>query len=193
MDRLKISRRRFVRNTTLGIAGFLGFPYIVSSSAFSSNEAILPSNCITLGLIGAGNINTHHREVFLNERDTRIVAVCDPVESRRKVYRDRINQVYGGSVCTDYRDYRELLDSGQVDSQRQLARLSGTPRSTISAYLRLLNLDRDVQSEVLNLEDSDDRLRFLSEARLRPLLKICDRHTQREAILALLTGEFIDL
>ena len=116
MVHLKISRRRFVGNTTLGITGILGFPYIVPSSAFGSNEASLPSNRITLGLIGTGNINTHHRETFLAEKDIRIVAVCDPVETRRMAYRDRINQVYGGSVCTDYRDYRELLDRQDIDA-----------------------------------------------------------------------------
>ncbi len=116
MDHFKISRRRFVGNTTLGIAGILGFPYIVPSSAFGSNDAVLPSNRITLGLIGTGNINTHHRETFLAEKDTRIVAVCDPIEARRKAYRNRINQVYGGSVCTDYRDYRELLNRQDIDA-----------------------------------------------------------------------------
>jgi predicted dehydrogenase len=94
----------------------VGFPYIVPSSAFGNDGAVLPSNRITLGLIGAGNINTHHREAFLAERDTRIVAVCDPVEARREVYRDRINQVYGGIICADYRDYRELLDCQDIDA-----------------------------------------------------------------------------
>jgi predicted dehydrogenase len=116
MDHYKISRRSFVRNTTLGIAGIVSFPYIIPSSVFGSNGAVLPSNRITLGLIGTGNINTHHRETFLAERDTRIVAVCDPVETRRKAYRDRINQVYGSSVCSDYRDYRELLDRQDIDA-----------------------------------------------------------------------------
>ena len=116
MDHFRISRRSFVRNTTLGIAEIVGFPYIIPSSAFGSDGAVLPSNRITLGLIGAGNINTHHREVLLAERDTSIVAVCDPVEARRKVYRSRINQVSGCSVCTDYHDYRELLDRQDIDA-----------------------------------------------------------------------------
>jgi predicted dehydrogenase len=69
----------------------------------------LPSNRITLGLIGAGNINTHHREAFLAEKDTRIVAVCDPVTARRESHRDHINHVYGETACAEYRDFRELL------------------------------------------------------------------------------------
>ena len=116
MDHYKISRRSFVRNTTLGIAGIVSFPYVIPSSVFGSNGVVLPSNRITLGLIGTGNINTHHRGTFLAERDTRIVAVCDPVETRRKAYRDRINQVYGRSVCSDYRDFHELLDYPNIDA-----------------------------------------------------------------------------
>ena len=116
MDHCRITRRSFVRNTALGIAGIVGFPYIVPSSVFGSNGAVLPSNRITLGLIGAGNINTHHREALLAERDTRIVAVCDPVETRRKAYQNRINQAYRGRVCADYRDYREMLDCKDIDA-----------------------------------------------------------------------------
>ena len=105
-----------MRNTALGIAGFVGFPCIVPSSVFGSDGAVLPSNRITLALIGAGNINAHHREAFLAENDTRIVAVCDPVETRRKAYLDRINQAYGGSICADYRDYREMLNCPDIDA-----------------------------------------------------------------------------
>ena len=105
-----------MRNATLGIAGIVSFPYIILSSALGSDGAVLPSNRITLGLIGTGNINTHHRETFLAEKDTRIAAVCDPVETRRKAFRDRINQAYGGSICAEYRDYRELLDCQNIDA-----------------------------------------------------------------------------
>lgn len=116
MDHHKITRRRFVRNITLGIGSAMGFPYTLPSSVFGGDQAVAPSNRITLGLIGTGNINTHHRETFLAEADTRIVAVCDPVKARREVYRDRINQAYGGSVCADYHDYRELLARRDIDA-----------------------------------------------------------------------------
>lgn len=116
MDNYRITRRNFVRNTALSVAEIMGFPYIVPSSVFGSDGAVLPSNRITLGLIGAGNINTHHRETFLVEKDTRIVAVCDPVETRRKAYQNRINQAYRGRVCVDCRDYREMLDCTGIDA-----------------------------------------------------------------------------
>jgi len=116
MDHGRITRRSFVRNTALSAAGIVGFPYIVPSSVFGSDGAVLPSNRITLGLIGTGNINTHHRETFLAEKDTRIVAVCDPVESRRKSYQNRINQAYEDNACADYRDFRDLLAREDIDA-----------------------------------------------------------------------------
>ena len=64
--------------------------------------------------------------------------------------------------------YRELLDNEEANSQGELARLSGIPRTTISAYLRLLNLDGEIQDFARNLDESDERLRMLTEPRLRP-------------------------
>ena len=60
--------------------------------------------------------------------------------------------------------YKELLESGQADSQ------GGTPRTTISAYLRLLGLDEEVRAEALNLSDGDERVARLTEPRLRHLV-----------------------
>ena len=65
--------------------------------------------------------------------------------------------------------FRELIDSGQADSQGELSRLSGIPRTTITAYLRLLDLDAEVQACLFQFEDSDKRLQRLTEARLRHL------------------------
>lgn len=82
------------------------------------------------------------------------------------------------------RHYRDLLDSGQVDSQTHLARLTDTPRSTISAYMRLLGLPEEVQAEALQIGDSDPRARHLTEARLRHLHGLKDPHEAFQAVLA---------
>ncbi len=96
--------------------GLIGFPYIIPSSLLGKDGSVAPSNRITLGLIGTGNINTHHRETFLAEKDTRIIAVCDPVAARRQSSRDRINQTYGDTGCSDYNDFRDLLARGDIDA-----------------------------------------------------------------------------
>jgi hypothetical protein len=66
--------------------------------------------------------------------------------------------------------YQGLLESGQVDSQSELARRTRTPRTTISAYLRLLGLSEEVRAEALSVADDDDRISVLTEARLRHLV-----------------------
>ncbi|MBN2316519.1 MAG: Gfo/Idh/MocA family oxidoreductase [Sedimentisphaerales bacterium] len=116
MDNLNTTRRNFLKNTTIGITSLVSFPTIIPSGAFGNNGNVAPSNRITLGLIGTGNINTHHRKVFLAEKDTRIVAVCDPVKTRREAFRDYINQACDGDVCTDYRDFRDLLARRDIDA-----------------------------------------------------------------------------
>ena len=84
--------------------------------------------------------------------------------------------------------YQELLDSGQADSQSEIARLTRVPRPTIAAYLRLLNLDEEVCAEALNVADDDDRISALTEARLRRLLGR-DAKEQRQNLKALLKRE----
>jgi len=116
MAHRKITRRSFMKTTVLGVGGTAGFPYIVPSSVLGGDGQVSPSDRITLGLIGTGNINGHHRETFIAEKDVRIVAVCDPVLSRREASRDRINQAYGGSVCNNYRDFRDLLAREDIDA-----------------------------------------------------------------------------
>ena len=46
--------------------------------------------------------------------------------------------------------YQAILDSGQADSQEDLSRRCGIPRTTISAYLRLLGLDPEIQDCLLS-------------------------------------------
>ena len=81
--------------------------------------------------------------------------------------------------------YQDLLESGQADSQAELARLIGTPRSTIAAYLRLLGIDEEVRAEALQISDEDERVSCLTEARLRRLL-VHEPTDQRRAFMALL-------
>jgi len=97
-------------------AGLIGFPYILPSSVLGDERAVAPSNNITIGLIGTGNINTHHCRSFLAEKDARIVAVCDPVTARREGFRNHINQVYEDNACTEYCDFRELLAREDIDA-----------------------------------------------------------------------------
>ena len=110
-----ITRRDFLQNTAV-TATVAAFPNLIPSRALGRDGAVAPSNRITIGLIGTGNINTRHREAFLVEKDARIVAVCDPIMTRRETYRSRINQAPGHNGCAACGDFRELLARDDVDA-----------------------------------------------------------------------------
>lgn len=112
----RLTRREFLASTIAGTASAVVFPYIIPSSALGRDGTVAPSDRVTLGLVGTGNINGHHRETFLGEKDVHLAAVCDPVVARRRAFRDRINQAYNGNVCVDYRDFRDLLARQDIDA-----------------------------------------------------------------------------
>ena len=46
--------------------------------------------------------------------------------------------------------------------------------------LNLLKLDKEIQSFILSLDSTDERLKVLTERRLRPLVQITDREIPRK-------------
>lgn len=112
----RTTRRGFLLAAAVGAAGAAAFPHVVPASALGGEGAVAPSNRITLGLIGAGNINGQHRQAFLAEKDARLVTVCDPVAERRRDSCERINQACGTRVCEDYSDYRDVLARADIDA-----------------------------------------------------------------------------
>jgi predicted dehydrogenase len=116
MNDRRTTRRAFLHAAAAGAAGAIVFPYVVPASVLGPEGTTSPGNRITLGLIGTGNINGQHREAFLAEKDACIVAVCDPAVERRQDSRDRINLAYGGRVCSDYADFRDLLARTDIDA-----------------------------------------------------------------------------
>ena len=74
--------------------------------------------------------------------------------------------------------YQELLESGKADSQAELARLCGIPRTTISAHLKLFEIDEEVRAEALGIPDSDEGVSRITEPRLRHLVGR-DKRVQR--------------
>ena len=76
--------------------------------------------------------------------------------------------------------YKEMLDIGLVGSQAELASLLGVSRAKVTQMLNLLKLDDEIQEFMVGLEETDERLRVLTERRLRPLVGLDDRGAQKE-------------
>ncbi len=107
-----ISRRRFL--TTAGAA--LALPAFVPGSALGLDGQVAPSNKITLGIIGCGNMGTGNTKSFLAESDCQVVAACDVDKNRLTTLVNTINEHYGNQDCKAYHDYRELLARKDIDA-----------------------------------------------------------------------------
>jgi len=107
-----LSRRRFLQRSAIAGAA-IALPQILPSRLFGQNA---PSNQITVGIIGTGNIAQGHIETLLGFSDVRIVAVCDVDRFRREAAAEKINVYYGNRDCALLGDFRELAARPGVDA-----------------------------------------------------------------------------
>lgn len=122
-----LSRREFVQIGSGVVAGAVGVPWVVPSSALGLAGTVAPSNRIAAASIGVGMMGTHDLQSFMRQfAQLQFVAVCDCDKARRNVN----NVVYGWEPaqkivekhyaekspsgtyrgCKVYVDYRELLE-----------------------------------------------------------------------------------
>ncbi|HDS85159.1 MAG TPA: twin-arginine translocation signal domain-containing protein [Phycisphaerales bacterium] len=111
-----LSRRSFLKRTSLAAAGAVGFPYLVRPSALGLNRAVAPSNRLLMAQIGCGSMGSGNMDSFLNlGSHVQFVAVCDVDGRHLDSARNRVNNHYNNSDCRTYKDFREMLDREQLD------------------------------------------------------------------------------
>ncbi len=110
-----ISRRSVLRKATKVIAGAVGFPYVVSSSALGKAGTIAPSNRLVIGSIGVGGMGTGHVHQLLGYPDVHLAAVCDIWPIRQTKAKAIVDRKYGNSDCAAYTDFRDLLARSDID------------------------------------------------------------------------------
>ena len=110
----QISRRRFIKNYTLGTAGLIITPTILKSCTNSA----APNDKITVGMIGTGSHGIGwNLKQYLEASDLcRVVAVCDVSKSRANKAKEIVNEAYNSKDCKVYQDFRELLADGSIDA-----------------------------------------------------------------------------
>lgn len=119
-DKIKSSRRDFMKRSSLAAAGAFIVPTIVPSTVFGKTA---PGNRINIGMVGTGRqaINVNLKTGFLELDSCRVVAVND-VDSWRMVQASKvINEAYskGGKNYDGvraYDDYRDLINDKDVDA-----------------------------------------------------------------------------
>lgn len=106
------SRRRF-----LALAlGTVASPPIIAASALGKDDQPVPSERITVGCIGLGNRGPTLMRAFLQQKDTRVVAVCDVNGKQRDQARHVVDRYYGDQGCAAYNDFRELCGRADIDA-----------------------------------------------------------------------------
>lgn len=109
-------RRSFLGGAIGAGAGLLGFPLVVSRSAFGSAARAAPSDLVAVGCIGVGPRGRDVMEGFLGNKDARIVAVCDVKAWVRDDAARHVDQRYQSAGCATYGDFRELLERADIDA-----------------------------------------------------------------------------
>jgi len=105
----RMSRRGFLRSSALFAGGAAALPTIVPSSVFAAGA---PSERITMGSIGVGNMGSSNLKGFMGKSDTQVVALCD-VDAN---YLERARQTAKLDKGSCYRDFRELLAREDIDA-----------------------------------------------------------------------------
>jgi predicted dehydrogenase len=109
MARDRISRRDFVGSSGLS----LGAAALLTSAKGAAGAPA--SDKIRLGLIGAGSRGNQLLDMFLPLKDADFVAVADVDDRHASETAERIKKERGNTPTTA-RDYREMLDSKDVDA-----------------------------------------------------------------------------
>ena len=114
-DQRRESRRSFLRRSAGAAVAGLGFPYIVPSEVLGGSAAVAPSEKLTVGCIGMGNMGGSDMRSFLREQDAHVVAVCDVDSRRLESAKDRVDEHYGNTDCAAYADFRDLIGRDDID------------------------------------------------------------------------------
>ncbi|MEX0936394.1 MAG: Gfo/Idh/MocA family oxidoreductase [Pirellulales bacterium] len=111
----KTSRRDFLISATTSAAA-ISAATIIPSSAIGRDGNVVPSETITLGVIGIGPRCAYDLSAMLPHKDVRCIAIADIQASRRQSGKKLVDNHYGNEDCVLYRDFRELLDRKDIDA-----------------------------------------------------------------------------
>jgi predicted dehydrogenase len=116
MNRNNLSRRKFLRNTSIGAAGAILAPTILTSCAKGANDRILVGN------IGVGSMGTVVLKNWLMPVKSALnVATCDTFRDRRETAAQYVNQTYiaqgvNAPKCKSYLHFEEILERPDIDA-----------------------------------------------------------------------------
>jgi predicted dehydrogenase len=117
-----VSRRQFLKGVA-GVSAAVAVPYFVPARAFGKSGRVAPSERITIGFIGLGNMGTTHLDNFLGNNEVQLVAICDIDAKKRAAAKQRIEEHYAAEReagtyrdCDEYNEFEELLARDDIDA-----------------------------------------------------------------------------
>ena len=105
-------RRRFVQCLAAATAA----PAIIPASVLAQAGKNAPSNQLSLGLIGHGDMGTGHLRHALSQKGVRVTALCDINEHHLDRAKKLVAEAYGKPDVKAYRDFRELNADPSIDA-----------------------------------------------------------------------------
>ena len=110
------TRRKFLRHTTAGAAAAIAVPYFVPARVLGGAGGTPPSDRIVMGVIGTGGMGKANLDMFMNEPEVQMVAVCDVAAGHRQGAADMANKKYGNEDCKQFDDFRTLLENDDINA-----------------------------------------------------------------------------
>jgi predicted dehydrogenase len=117
MTNKNLSRRIFLRNSTVGAAGIILAPTILKSCA----PGAAPSDRIQIAHIGNGGRGQNEMKNYFVPLETSYsVATCDPFQQRREASAHYISENYkkrnlNAPTCKSYLHFEEILERDDID------------------------------------------------------------------------------
>lgn len=108
---MEVKRREFIKNSMLASAGVaLGAPAYIKNYVQQK-----PSDIINVAVCGINSQGKNHLKQFTRIKDTRVVALCDPVDYLLPAAGKVIEELGGPKPAKNVADYRKLLDDKDID------------------------------------------------------------------------------
>ncbi len=120
MNKIKsISRRKFIKQSSLAASGTIIAPTLLSSCG----DKISANDKINIAMIGVGNRGSGLLRNFLSIPDTQVLAICDVFQNRREKFTKLVDNTYAVNAekvnyksCDSYHLYEELLSRKDIDA-----------------------------------------------------------------------------
>ncbi|MEM7375511.1 MAG: Gfo/Idh/MocA family oxidoreductase [Bacteroidota bacterium] len=109
------TRRTFLRKT-LASSAALAMPSIIPSRVLGLDGSSVPSDTISLGVIGIGPRCRKVLTGMMAHKDMRCLAIADVQASRRMEGKKIVDDTYGNNDCQLHMDFRELLGRKDIDA-----------------------------------------------------------------------------